>query len=190
MCAMLSVVAAKELRIEPLRVVRFLESYIGLHAYRFLCLDLIPVSHSCIDVLTRLRLYTSAACLRKYSKVEEIDAATRVSCFNPIRTSGCTQHHLDKLETIIYTSCGRCRKPIMFPAGTQKPNDIRKGGYSFCLACKTHFAKCSIWYDQWLAPSLLTIDPGFAVVCLYEVFFFNVLCVDTEAIKNVTDVTI
>ncbi|KAH7915025.1 hypothetical protein BJ138DRAFT_998811, partial [Hygrophoropsis aurantiaca] len=97
MCAMLSIVASKELQINSRRMLRFLESY--------------------IDILTRLRLHTCAAYLRKYTEPEDV------------RT-------ISKLETVIYTTCGRCRKPI---TSTNKS----KGAFTLCASCRTT-VQCSI----------------------------------------------
>ncbi|KAG7450975.1 WD40 repeat-like protein [Guyanagaster necrorhizus] len=58
MCAMLSVLVAKELRIDKRRVVGFLDSY--------------------IDKLARLRLHTCAAYLRKVCEAEEIRQASQL----------------------------------------------------------------------------------------------------------------
>ncbi|KAK0469994.1 uncharacterized protein EV420DRAFT_1662756, partial [Desarmillaria tabescens] len=107
MCAMLSVIAAKELRIDKRRIVGFLDSYIGCISYP--------------DVLTRLRLHTCAAYLRKVCKAEEIREASQ-------------------LETTIYTSCGRCRKALALPLGTTD----RNAGYWLCSTCKAPPAMCNI----------------------------------------------
>ncbi|KAK0449993.1 hypothetical protein EV421DRAFT_1704652 [Armillaria borealis] len=101
MCAMLSVIAPKELRIDKRRIVGFLDSY--------------------IDVLTRLRLHTCAAYLRKVCEAEEIREASQ-------------------LETTIYTSCGRCRKALALPLGTTD----RNAGYWLCSTCKAPPAICNI----------------------------------------------
>ncbi|KAK0480270.1 hypothetical protein IW261DRAFT_1551305 [Armillaria novae-zelandiae] len=101
MCAMLSVIAPKELCIDKRRIVGFLDSY--------------------IDVLTRLRLHTCAAYLRKVCEAEEIREASQ-------------------LETTIYTSCGRCRKALALPLGTTDRNT----GYWLCSTCKAPPAICNI----------------------------------------------
>ncbi|KAF8960014.1 hypothetical protein BDZ97DRAFT_1922438 [Flammula alnicola] len=105
MCTMLALVAPSELKISQSRAARFLDSY--------------------IELLTRLRLYTCAAYLRKYCEMEEIRKATLRG-------------------TIIYTSCGKCRKPLLLPAGSFNGNAISKGGFSYCLACKAPCVMCSI----------------------------------------------
>ncbi|KAK0193592.1 hypothetical protein F5146DRAFT_1101535 [Armillaria mellea] len=101
MCAMLSVIAPKELRIDKRRIIAFLDSY--------------------IDILTRLRLHTCAAYLRKVCEAEEIREASQ-------------------LETTIYTSCGRCRKALALPLGTTD----RNAGYWLCSTCKAPPAICNI----------------------------------------------
>ncbi|TFK37938.1 hypothetical protein BDQ12DRAFT_713152 [Crucibulum laeve] len=105
MCAILSVITPEELHIPKWRVTRFLESY--------------------IDLLTRVKLYTSAAYLRKYCHDEEVRSASL-------------------METTIYTSCGKCRKPLMKPAGTSTLQAAVRGGYAYCLACKSACVVCAI----------------------------------------------
>ncbi|KAJ3553400.1 hypothetical protein NM688_g3633 [Phlebia brevispora] len=56
MCAMLSLIAPKELRISSARVLRFSEGY--------------------IDLLMRLRLHTTAAYVRKYSTIDDVREST------------------------------------------------------------------------------------------------------------------
>ncbi|KAK7020532.1 WD-repeats-region domain-containing protein [Favolaschia claudopus] len=80
---------------------------------------------SYIDILTRLQLHTCAAYVRKYCQSE------------PVRN-----HTL--LETLIYTSCGKCRKPLVMSAGTPSASTLVKGGFAFCLACKAACVSCAI----------------------------------------------
>ncbi|KAG2139627.1 uncharacterized protein EDB93DRAFT_1298463, partial [Suillus bovinus] len=100
MCAMLALIAAKELGISRGRGLQFLEAY--------------------IELLTRLRLHTCAAYLRKCSNFEDISNTT-------------------KLETIIYTACGRCRKPILLSRARTVT-----GAHALCTTCKSAVVKCSI----------------------------------------------
>ncbi|KII91642.1 hypothetical protein PLICRDRAFT_515536 [Plicaturopsis crispa FD-325 SS-3] len=80
-----------------------------------------------IDSLCRLRMHTSAAYLRKYVQVDQIRASTT-------------------LETTIYSSCGRCRKPIIQPAFSARTADggVPRGGYSYCISCHNYATQCSI----------------------------------------------
>ncbi|KAF8982530.1 hypothetical protein BDQ17DRAFT_1394052 [Cyathus striatus] len=48
------------------------------------------------------------------------------------------------LETTIYTSCGKCGKPLIKPAGACTMGDMMKGGFSYCLSCKTPCIDCAI----------------------------------------------
>ncbi|KAF8266596.1 hypothetical protein EI94DRAFT_1848453 [Lactarius quietus] len=73
-CAMMAVVASRELGLGRRRVQLFVEAY--------------------IELLTRMKLHTTAAYLRKHSVLPEISSLTN-------------------LQTTIYVSCGRCRKPII-----------------------------------------------------------------------------
>ncbi|KAG1883918.1 hypothetical protein F4604DRAFT_1648655 [Suillus subluteus] len=100
MCAMLALIAAKELGINRRRGLQFLEAY--------------------IELLTRLRLHTCAAYLRKCSNFEDVSNTT-------------------KLETIIYTACGRCRKPILLSRARTVT-----GAHALCTTCKSAVVKCSI----------------------------------------------
>ncbi|KAJ6502455.1 hypothetical protein C8R45DRAFT_1070888 [Mycena sanguinolenta] len=80
---------------------------------------------SYIDLLTRLQLHTCAAYMRKFCKSEDVRNTTL-------------------LETLIHTSCGKCRKPLTVSAGTQTPGILVKGGFAFCLACKIACVTCAI----------------------------------------------
>lgn len=75
--------------------------------------------------LTRLRLYACAAYVRKFSQAEDLRNATL-------------------LETTIYTSCGKCKKAIVKPAGTCTVDKANRGGYSYCATCKSSCVTCSI----------------------------------------------
>src|ERR1700722_8388062 len=50
-----------------------------------------------------------------------------------------------QLETVIYTSCGRCEKAIIVPGGSREWRDLPKGGYAYCVRCKAQTVKCAIW---------------------------------------------
>ncbi|KAL0945856.1 hypothetical protein HGRIS_012140 [Hohenbuehelia grisea] len=105
MCAMLALVAPKELRISPVRCSRYVEAY--------------------LDVLTRLRLFACCAYIRKYTISEQIRELTLV-------------------QTLIYTSCGKCRKPLAVAAGNKAFGEVVKGGFAYCLACKQNCVTCAI----------------------------------------------
>ncbi|KAJ3531060.1 hypothetical protein NMY22_g8307 [Coprinellus aureogranulatus] len=74
----------------------------------------------------RLRLYTSAAFIRKYSNVEALGKKSLV-------------------ETVIYTSCAKCGKaiarPVAQPLSASRPF---KGAFAFCHSCKKPTVRCSI----------------------------------------------
>ncbi|OBZ65249.1 WD repeat-containing protein 24 [Grifola frondosa] len=78
-----------------------------------------------IDVLWRLRLHTAAAYMRKFVEAEEIRATTA-------------------LQTTIYTTCRRCRKPIQLPVTGIFHAGRPSGSYAYCLACKDNITRCSI----------------------------------------------
>lgn len=54
-------------------------------------------------------------------------------------------HCVHQVDTIIYTSCGRCRKPLIVPAGSRIPGHVAKGGFSYCTTCKSSCTVCAIW---------------------------------------------
>ena len=76
MCALLSVIAPHELGIGKQRVLRFLDSYIGLPLFLVVWFNNVLLVRA--DLLTRLRMHASAAYLRKYS-VQELRATTKVN---------------------------------------------------------------------------------------------------------------
>ncbi|PFH49423.1 hypothetical protein AMATHDRAFT_147687 [Amanita thiersii Skay4041] len=78
-----------------------------------------------VDMLERLRLFTCSAYIRKHCQLERIQKAT-------------TTH------TIIYTSCAKCRKPLIKPSGRLPDGSVVKGGFSQCTTCRTSCAICAI----------------------------------------------
>ena len=75
MCCMLSLVAPDELGISKTRSIRFLDAYIGaLKPLSLKCWK----SQECSDLLTRLRLHTCAAYLRKFCEMEDVRNKTLV----------------------------------------------------------------------------------------------------------------
>ncbi|KAI0644296.1 hypothetical protein C8Q79DRAFT_139375 [Trametes meyenii] len=80
---------------------------------------------SYIEILTRLRLHICAAYMRKFVVIKDIRTAT-------------------SLQTTIYTSCGKCRKAILQPAGPMVHGVKPSGSYSFCSSCRGNVTKCSI----------------------------------------------
>ncbi|KDQ32912.1 hypothetical protein PLEOSDRAFT_1110308 [Pleurotus ostreatus PC15] len=105
MCAMMALIAPKELGIRPKRVIRFVDAY--------------------LDLLTRLSLSSSCAYVRKVVEAEEI------------------RNH-SKLETTIYTFCGKCRKPLVVAAGAPSFGELVKGGFAYCKNCKSACVTCAI----------------------------------------------
>ena len=118
------------------------------------------------------------------------------------------------METTLYTSCGRCRKPILLPsAGTvltttptdattpdqkakltlePKPRPKPAGNYAYCLACKQSSSKCSIWSVIVFCLHRISLgaDREALVIYLYEQCFSNAPYACMEVIKNVTKCTI
>ena len=58
-----------------------------------------------------------------------------------------------KVDTIIYTTCGRCGKPLIVPAGSRIPGHIPRGGFSYCISCRKSCTVCAIWYVNCLVPT-------------------------------------
>ncbi|KZT07377.1 uncharacterized protein LAESUDRAFT_677793 [Laetiporus sulphureus 93-53] len=105
LCTYLSVVAPKELKVDRTRALQLVESY--------------------IDVLSRLRLHTSAAYMRKFAQADDVRATTA-------------------LHTTVHTSCSRCRKPILTPTVDTTLYGKPSGGYAYCTSCKINITTCSI----------------------------------------------
>ncbi|RPD58851.1 hypothetical protein L226DRAFT_493796 [Lentinus tigrinus ALCF2SS1-7] len=105
MCAMLALVVPQELKITKSRIDRFIEAY--------------------IEILSRLRLHTCAAYIRKFVPVDDIRAKT-------------------SMQTTIYTTCGKCRKPLVLPAGPMVRAGKPSGSFGLCTGCRASITKCSI----------------------------------------------
>ncbi|KAI8974589.1 hypothetical protein BD414DRAFT_498136 [Trametes punicea] len=78
-----------------------------------------------IEILNRLNLHTCAAYMRKFVPVEDIRVTT-------------------SLQTTMYVSCGKCRKPILRPAGHMVRAGKPSGSYAYCPSCQFNISKCSI----------------------------------------------
>ncbi|KAI0317396.1 hypothetical protein OF83DRAFT_146560 [Amylostereum chailletii] len=78
MCAVMAIVSGEELVVGKRRMVRFVDAY--------------------VELLDRLRLFASAAYLRKYVPAEDVQAPT-------------------KIQTTVYIACGKCEKPVMLQQG-------------------------------------------------------------------------
>lgn len=72
------------------------------------------------ELLTRLQLHTCAMYLCKCSDLEDVSNTT-------------------KLETIIHTTCGHCRKLILLSHARTVT-----GAHALCTICKSAARKCSI----------------------------------------------
>ena len=103
MCAMLALVAPEELKVELGRTIQFVEAYVGECARS--CRPTTSESFP-LDMLVRYRLHASAAYLRKYSRVEEVQKTTRVRPLNhtlhPISQSAKTarDRHLHRVPKV------------------------------------------------------------------------------------------
>ena len=75
MCAMLSLILPKELKIAKSRVARFVEAYIGQSMTH--CVVLANLT-GFTDILSRLRLHTCAAYIRKFATVDAVRTTTSV----------------------------------------------------------------------------------------------------------------
>ncbi|KIL58397.1 hypothetical protein M378DRAFT_112090 [Amanita muscaria Koide BX008] len=77
-----------------------------------------------IDKLDRLGLFGCSAYMRKHCQLKDIQESTST-------------------HTSISTCCGRCHKPLLKPSGRNADGSVAKGGYSYCLTCRT-FVPCAI----------------------------------------------
>lgn len=75
MCAMMALIAPKELGIRPKRVIRFVDAYLGGHLVH-ISVFLSPNIQS--DLLTRSNLFSSCAYIRKVVEAEEIRNHSKV----------------------------------------------------------------------------------------------------------------
>lgn len=79
-CAMMALVASSELGLGRRRVQLFVESYIGTSlASRSIARVLMS---ACVELLTRMKLHTTAAYLRKHSVLPEISSLTNVRLYS------------------------------------------------------------------------------------------------------------
>ncbi|KAH6910780.1 hypothetical protein BKA70DRAFT_1271501 [Coprinopsis sp. MPI-PUGE-AT-0042] len=89
----------------------------------------LPLKRACrfiesyIERLMQSRLYTRAAYIRKISNIEHI-------------------RNRSLEETVIYTICGKCNKPLMKPAPAGRGHQY--GTFSYCSGCKSNTVVCSI----------------------------------------------
>ncbi|EKM54156.1 uncharacterized protein PHACADRAFT_257792 [Phanerochaete carnosa HHB-10118-sp] len=106
MCVMLSLVVPKELKIGPKRALRFIESY--------------------VELLTRMRLHSIAAYIRKYAEAEDLRNRTAV-------------------ETTIHTVCRKCNKNLL-GARPMRPDwdGTTVGSFAYCKSCCVPVTTCSI----------------------------------------------
>jgi hypothetical protein len=105
-----------------------------------------------------------------------------------LRTSSSENDLLLQIETTIYTTCGRCRKPLIVPAGSRIPGHVARGGFSYCISCKSSCAICAIWLvnHDCLAvhPSNLIPPPLVGSQCGHSCSTVRYVC--TEATKHAT----
>lgn len=95
-----------------------------------------------------------------------------------------------QLETTIYTTCGKCRRPLTMPAGSKKMADLNRGRFSYCSTCQVPCVTCSIWCITFEL-SLLTVlimNPTIAAF-LSGLCSFNVRSVTMEVIRLVIGIT-
>lgn len=137
MCAMLALVAPEELKVELGRTIQFVEAYVGEWARSRLPTT---VESFPLDTLVRYRLHACAAYLRKYSRVDEVQKTTRVRSLNRAHEPSHSQPK--QLETIIYTACRKCRKPVV---AVRSRNPFVKATHAVCATCKEAVVRCSIW---------------------------------------------
>ena len=92
-----------------------------------------------------MKLYITAAYLRKHSALPEIRSETNVRNSSHFIASKSHFICVSQLQTTVYMSCGRCGKAIL----------AQQGG-SMCATCRSPAARCSIWYvflQKWYSHS-------------------------------------
>ena len=142
MCAMLVLVAPRELKVPKSRVARFVEAYIGkrpwivcsYHQSNAFCrhLDSPSIAH--------MRCVHAQVCSRRRHPVENF-------C-KPFSSLILRIEFVDmgrQLQTTIYVSCAKCRKPMLQPAGPMVRAGRPSGSFAYCTGCRTNVTKCSIW---------------------------------------------
>ncbi len=145
MCAMLALVVPQELKITKSRISRFVEAYIGSSTCFLLLLSYFILMEY-PEVLSRLRLHTCAAYIRKFVPVEDIRATTSVREMSTcVVDDDCSLPTTTQLQTTIYTACGKCRRPLVLPAGPMLHAGKPSGSFSLCKGCRASITKCSIW---------------------------------------------
>ena len=135
------------------------------------------------DILTHIQLYSSAAYVRKFSKVEDVGDITRVSAIIYWMGSNIVLTRLSQLETTIYTSCGRCRKAIAMSPSSIKTG-YTKGGYSYCRSCQQS-VPCAIWCVPLQLPSVPRLRLS-TVVFPFGPCYFSAQYVPTEVTRSAT----
>ncbi|EAU84127.2 hypothetical protein CC1G_08668 [Coprinopsis cinerea okayama7 len=126
MCATMVLIAREELKVPVTRACRFVEAYLGTVSVSP------PYLHDAYtsplpDRLAQSRLHTCAAYIRRVSNLESI-------------------RNRSLEETVVYTICGKCHKPLLKAAFASSSSSGRytSGAFSYCLGCKTDTVKCSI----------------------------------------------
>lgn len=83
------------------------------------------------------------------------------------------------MGTTIYTSCGKCRKPLLVPAGSFSGRAINQGAFSYCLGCKASVVMCSIWsilYPTFLQLQLIHFSFPFSRLPVRALLFQCSVC--------------
>jgi len=133
MCCMLSLVAPDELGISRIRSIRFLDAYIGV-----LSLDRWNVGNlNKVFRLTHKTSITHLCCLSTEILWDEGCAKQNAGAHHPdLHLPDLVILFILQLETTIYTTCGKCRRPLTMPAGSKKMAVLNKGRFSYCSTCQ------------------------------------------------------
>ena len=142
MCAMLSLILPQELKIAKSRVARFVEAYIG--SCTFYLVAVLALTEAS-EILTRLRLHTCAAYIRKFATVDAVRVTTSVSFYLDHNFDAIAESLHGQMSTVIYTVCRKCRKPLLRPAGPVVHAGRPGGSFAYCLQCHNSITKCAIW---------------------------------------------
>ena len=99
-----------------------------------------------VDLLSKLRLHTSAAYIRKHSISSEVGQITQVGRNDSDSVKGVQLMFMQLMQqhTTIYTNCAKCRKPLINPI-IRRRDGRNMADFGYCSRCKQLNVKCTIW---------------------------------------------
>lgn len=149
MGAMMCLLAREEMKVSSAKAVRVVDAYIGpFFLATFLALHILSIMQTalCACGCTPLRHSFESTPMWKLCRRRPSYVNTARICYPDRHLHKGTVRSL-KVETVIYSSCAGCGKPIARPAA-QPLSASRpfRGAFAYCLACKKPTVHCSIWF--------------------------------------------